>query len=48
MSNFRNLLIWQKAMSLVTKLYTTTRRFPKEEVFGLSSQFKKVQYIYHK
>lgn len=41
MSTFRNLLIWQKAMSLVTALYKTTKNFPKEEVFGLTSQLRR-------
>ena len=41
MSNFRNLLIWQKSMVLVTKIYTVTNNFPKEEVFGLTSQIKR-------
>ena len=41
MSNFRNLLIWQKSMILVTKIYTVTNNFPKEEVFRLTSQIKR-------
>lgn len=41
MSTFRDLLIWQKAMALVTKIYTTTKTFPKEEVFGLTSQIRR-------
>ena len=41
MSNFRNLLIWQKSKVLVTKIYTITNNFPKEEVFGLTSQIKR-------
>ncbi len=41
MSNFRNLLIWQKSMVLVTKIYTVTNNFPKEEVFGFTSQIKR-------
>jgi len=41
MSNFRNLLIWQKSMVLVTKVYTVTNNFPKEEVLGLTSQIKR-------
>ena len=41
MSNFRNLLIWQKSMVLVTKIYSVTNNFPKEEVFGLTSQIKR-------
>lgn len=41
MSNFRNLLVWQKSMLLVTKIYTVTNNFPKEEVFGLTSQIRR-------
>lgn len=41
MSNFRKLLVWQKAMSLTTKIYTSTQKFPKEEIFGLTSQLRR-------
>jgi four helix bundle protein len=41
MSNFRKLIIWQKAMNLVTKTYNSTRKFPKEEIFGLTSQIRR-------
>jgi four helix bundle protein len=41
MSNFRNLLIWQKSMSLTTKIYNSTKNFPKEEIFGLTSQIRR-------
>jgi four helix bundle protein len=41
MSNFRNLLIWQKSMSLTTKIYNSTKKFPKEELFGLTSQIRR-------
>ena len=41
MSNFRKLLIWQKAMNLVTATYQQTKQFPKEEIFGLSSQIRR-------
>jgi four helix bundle protein len=40
MINFRNLLIWQKSMSLITKIYYSTNNFPKEEIFGLTSQIR--------
>jgi four helix bundle protein len=39
--NFRNLLIWQRAMSLVTTIYKSTQSFPKEEIFGLTSQIRR-------
>jgi four helix bundle protein len=34
-------MVWQKAMALVTKAYTSTQGFPKEEVFGLTSQIRR-------
>jgi len=41
MSHFRTLLIWQKSMTLVTTVYQTTKSFPKEELFGLTSQLRR-------
>lgn len=41
MSHFRKILVWQKSISLVTKIYKSTRNFPKEEIFGLTSQIKR-------
>ncbi len=41
MNNFKELVVWQKSMSLVTKIYQETRTFPKEEIFGLTSQTRR-------
>lgn len=41
MKTYRDLLIWQKSMQLVTDTYQITNTFPKEEVFGLTSQIKR-------
>ena len=41
MKTFRDLLIWQKAMVLVTKCYSVTKQFPKEELFSLTSQIRR-------
>ncbi|OHT45118.1 four helix bundle protein [Flavobacterium tructae] len=41
MSHFRKILVWQKSISLVTKIYKITNRFPKEEMFGLTSQIRR-------
>ncbi len=41
MSTFRDLLIWQKSMALVTEVYQLTNLFPKEEVYGLSAQVRR-------
>lgn len=41
MKTFRDLLIWQKGMDLVTHTYTVTANFPKDEQFGLTSQIRR-------
>lgn len=41
MKTFRYLLIWQKSMNLVTEIYQLTNSFPKEEIYGLSSQIRR-------
>lgn len=41
MKTFRDLLIWQKAMTLVTNCYSISSSFPKEEMFGLTSQIRR-------
>lgn len=37
----RNLTIWKEAMVLVNDVYTTTKTFPKDEVWGLTSQIRR-------
>jgi four helix bundle protein len=34
-------MVWKKAMSLVTEIYRTSREFPKEEIYGLTSQIRR-------
>ena len=38
MRSFKDLLIWQKSIELVTFVYKVTTKFPKEEKYGLVSQ----------
>jgi len=38
---YRDLLVWQKAIDLVTEVYALTRRLPKSEIFGLSDQMRR-------
>jgi four helix bundle protein len=40
-SNFRDLLVWQKALSLVTEIYRMTKGFPPEERYSLTSQIRR-------
>ena len=39
--SYRNLFVWQKAMGLVTAVYTITKDFPKEELYGLTAQIRR-------
>jgi len=41
MKGHRDLIAWQKAMELVTEVYRITRNFPKEELYGLTSQIRR-------
>lgn len=41
MKTFRELIVWQKSMTLVTKIYETTKEFPKVENYGLTSQIRR-------
>ncbi|HEY4933768.1 MAG TPA: four helix bundle protein [Terriglobales bacterium] len=40
-ASYKDLVAWQKAMDLVTDVYKVTRAFPKEEVYGLTSQLRR-------
>jgi four helix bundle protein len=37
----KKLVAWQKSMELVEKLYKLTSTFPREEVYGLTSQIRR-------
>jgi four helix bundle protein len=39
--SYRELFAWQKAMDLAAEVYRVTRRFPKEELYGLTSQLRR-------
>jgi four helix bundle protein len=41
MRNFLDLKIWQKSHSFTLKIYSSTKNYPKEEMFGLSSQMRR-------
>ena len=38
---YRDLLVWQKSMALVTEVYASMKSLPQDEVYGLSSQIKR-------
>jgi four helix bundle protein len=38
---YRDLIVWQRAVDLVLETYELTWRFPKEEIYGLTSQVRR-------
>jgi four helix bundle protein len=41
MKDFRDLIVWRKAHELTLIAYEVTRSFPREEVYGLTSQIRR-------
>ena len=39
--NFQDLRIWQKGIEVVKDVYILTKKFPKEELYGLTSQMRR-------
>ncbi|MFH1597424.1 MAG: four helix bundle protein [Pseudomonadota bacterium] len=39
--SYRDLVVWNKAMQLVTEIYRVSQNFPKDELFGLMSQIRR-------
>lgn len=40
-NSYRDLLVWQKAMGLVTEIYSISQSFPSSEMYGLTSQIRR-------
>ena len=39
--SFEDLVVWKKAHAFVLAIYKETQNFPKAEIFGLTSQFRR-------
>ena len=39
--DYRDLIVWKKAMELTVCIYSLTQSFPKQEIYGLSSQMRR-------
>ena len=44
-NSYRDLRVWREAMSLAASVYILTRGFPREELFGLTSQSRRAANI---
>jgi hypothetical protein len=40
-SALKDLVVWQKAMDMVTEIYKLTDNFPKQEVYSLTNQIRR-------
>lgn len=38
---YRDLIVWQKSIELVIEIYKITRKFPKQEIYGLVNQIRR-------
>jgi 23S rRNA-intervening sequence protein len=41
MKDFRDLVVWRKAHCLTLAIYAITTKFPREEIYGLTSQMRR-------
>ena len=41
MNNYKELKVWQKSIDLAADIYEITKYFPKEEIYGLTSQIRR-------
>lgn len=44
MGDYKKLAVWGKSYQLTLKIYDVTKTFPKEEMFGLTSQLRRAAY----
>jgi four helix bundle protein len=44
MQNYKDLKVWEKSHLFTLKVYEETKIFPKEELYGLTSQFRRCAY----
>lgn len=40
-NSFKDLIVWQKSLDLVEEIYLITVKFPREEIYGLTSQMRR-------
>ena len=41
MAHFKELIVWQKSINLVTEIHRITEKFPSNEIYGLTSQLRR-------
>lgn len=41
METHKNLIVWQKSIAFVTSVYDYTKSYPREEIYGITSQIRR-------
>jgi len=41
LKSYKELIVWQKSIDFTVEIYRVTRNFPREELFGLTSQIRR-------
>ena len=41
MQDFKKLIVWQKGHAMTLEVYKLTAKFPKDEIYGLTSQIRR-------
>lgn len=44
LTSYKDLKVWQKSVELAVDVYTVTKTFPKEELYGLTSQIRRAAF----
>ncbi|MEO6728368.1 MAG: four helix bundle protein [Candidatus Dojkabacteria bacterium] len=40
-NSYKDLIVWQKSITLVNQIYSVTKVFPREELYGLTNQIRR-------
>lgn len=40
-NTYKDLIVWKKSIELTIEVYTLTKQFPKEEIYGLIAQMRR-------
>jgi four helix bundle protein len=43
-TNYKELIVWQKSIDLAVKIFKVTQKFPREELYGITSQLRRAAY----
>lgn len=44
LKSYRELIVWQKSFQLALEVYRITKKFPREEIYGLTSQIRRAAF----